>query len=154
MLNRYEQFSFIISSINRDIQKIERGEMVKYGYKGAYAQYLIALYRNPYGLTSAQLCEICDKDKAAVSRVVAEMVEKNLIKRTGDNIYRAVLILTDEGKKAVDYVAQKAEKAVDIVGNDLTEDERTVMYNALKNIYSSIHNIAQNGMPEEKKENV
>lgn len=151
MLNRYERFSFLISSINRDIQKIEREEMVKYGYKGAYAQYLIALYRNPYGLTSAQLCEICDKDKAAVSRVVSEMVEKNLVKRTGDNIYRAMLVLTDEGKKAVSYVAQKAEIAVDIIGNSIEEDERKIMYEVLKDIYTKLNTISQTGIPDECK---
>ena len=38
MYARFEQFSSTISSIYRDIQKIERDDMVKYGVKGAYAQ--------------------------------------------------------------------------------------------------------------------
>ena len=41
----------------------------KYGYKGAFAQYLVVLASHPEGLTSAQLCEQSDRDKAAVSRV-------------------------------------------------------------------------------------
>ena len=55
MIGRYQQFSYIVSVINRQIQKIERDEMEKYGYKGAFAQYLMAMRRNPDGVTSAQL---------------------------------------------------------------------------------------------------
>ena len=73
MISRYEQFTALISSIDRAIQKIERDEMVKLGYKGAYAQYLAAMKRYPEGLTAAQLCYICDRDKAAVSRSVGEL---------------------------------------------------------------------------------
>ena len=40
MIDRFEQFVSYISAIHRDVQKIERDEMVKYGLKGAYAQYL------------------------------------------------------------------------------------------------------------------
>ena len=72
MISRFEQFSSVISSIYGAIQKIEREEMAKYGLKGAYAQYLVAVKRFPEGVTSTELCELCDKDKAAVSRIVAE----------------------------------------------------------------------------------
>ena len=94
MIGRYQQFSYIVSVINRQIQKIERDEMEKYGYKGAFAQYLMAMRRNPNGVTSAQLSEMCDKDKAAVSRVITEMIEKGLVvrKRANEKLYRAKLI--------------------------------------------------------------
>ena len=38
MLDRFEQFTAAISAINRCIQKLERDEMEKYGYKGAVVQ--------------------------------------------------------------------------------------------------------------------
>ena len=66
MLNRFEQFSSVMFGIWRDVQKIERDEMIKYGYKGAYAQYLVTLSQHPDGLIVSRLSEICDKDKAAV----------------------------------------------------------------------------------------
>ena len=80
MISRFEQFSYVISGIHRQIQKIERAEMIKRGYKGAFAQYLATLHRYEEGLTATELCEICDKDKAAVSRILAEMEEKGLLK--------------------------------------------------------------------------
>ena len=47
--------------------------MEKYGLKGPHAQCLLAMRRNPQGITASQLCTICDKDKAAISRTVAEL---------------------------------------------------------------------------------
>ena len=45
MVNRFEQFTGLISAGNRCVQKIERDEMEKFGLKGAYAQYLLAMAR-------------------------------------------------------------------------------------------------------------
>lgn len=45
MLSTYEHFLFLIAGVYRSVQKIERDEMVKYGYKGVYAQYLAAMKR-------------------------------------------------------------------------------------------------------------
>ena len=116
MISRYEQFTTLISGIERGIQKIERDEMVKLGYKGAYAQYLAAMKRYPLGVTAAQLCEICDKDKAAVSRVVGELEAKGLVIRESGAAYRALLTLSEEGRRVADFVCRKAQAAVDAAG--------------------------------------
>ena len=60
MTSRFEQFTIVISGINRYIQKLERNEMIKRGYKGVFAQYLAVLKRFEDGLTSTELCEVCD----------------------------------------------------------------------------------------------
>lgn len=150
MLNRFEQFSFVISGINRYIQKIERDEMVKYGCKGAFAQYLMAIQRHPEGLTAAQLSEICDKDKAAVSRMVSEMEEKGLVTRTGENgrLYKALIMLTDTGRSAADFVSRKARAAVSAVGSELSDEDRRVLYSALDLIAAKLHTLSEEGIPE------
>ena len=81
MITRFEQFSSAISSIYQSIAKIERVEMAKYGLKGPHAQCLLAMSRYPDGITAARLCEVCEKDKAAVSRTVAELEEAGMILR-------------------------------------------------------------------------
>ena len=106
MLTRYEHFTNVISAIYHSIQRIEREEMIRMGGRGTFAQYLAALHRHPEGLTASQLSEICDRDKAAVSRTVAKMESQGLILRRGggDHLYRARLMLTEEGMKAADFV--------------------------------------------------
>ena len=150
MYARFEQFSSTISSIYRDIQKIERDEMVKYGVKGAYAQYLAALRRHPQGLTATQLCEACDMDKAAVSRIVHEMETRGFVVResSGDSRYRARIRLTEEGHRAAEYVRSRAEVAVQEVGRDLSEEDRRVFYTALESIAARLQIISKEGIPQ------
>ena len=151
-MNRFEQFSYVISGINRHIQKIERDEMIKYGYKGAFAQYLVALRRYPKGITSAKLCEICDKDKAAISRVLTEMQEKGLILREtqNDHRYNALIKLTAEGLKAAAYVDERAQAAIEAVGNEMTDENRAAFYATLDFIAAKLQTISKEGLPPQK----
>lgn len=151
MLDRYQQFSYIVSVINRQIQKLERDEMIKYGHKGAFAQYLVAMLRFNDGVTAAQLCDICDKDKAAVSRVVNEMIEEGLIVRKSESetTYRAKLFLTQEGRKIADIIANRAAAAVAAVGNELSDEERKVLYSTLDFISGKLQIICRQGIPNE-----
>ena len=151
MLDRYEQFSFMISVINRQIQKIERDEMIKYGHKGSFAQYLTVMRHHPEGVTAAQLSELCDKDKAAVSRVVTEMIEKGLVVRNAENdtLYRAKLVLTQEGEKIAEFVAKRAMAAVVAVGNELSDNERKLFYSTLDFISTKLETITKDGIPQE-----
>lgn len=149
MLNRFEQFTFVISGIYRSIQKIEREEMDKYGLKGGYAQYLAAMARFPEGVTAAQLCEICDLDKAAVSRSLTEMEQRGLLSRdTAAGYYRAKLHLTPAGQAAVAYVQKKACSAVEAAGHDLSDQQREVLYNALESIFGRLQTICKEGIPD------
>ena len=150
MLSRYEQFSFVISGIYRYIQKIERDEMVKYGYKGAFAQYLAVMNRHPEGVTASGLCEILEKDKAAVSRVISEMEQMGLIARRteGNRQYKAHLTLTQEGKKAAEYVNSRAQAAVESVAGELSEEDRKMLYATLDMIAARLQKVSKNGIPE------
>ncbi|MBR5485322.1 MAG: winged helix-turn-helix transcriptional regulator [Oscillospiraceae bacterium] len=149
MLSRFEQFSSVISGISRSIQKLERDEMVKYGGKGAFANYLVVLSRYPEGLTASKLCELCDKDKAAVSRIVCEMESKGLIKREGGNRYRSMIKLTEEGNRAAFFVRSKAKSAVEAVGSDLTDEQRKIFYETLELIALKLQTLKCDGIPEE-----
>jgi len=151
MIDRYQQFSYIVSVINRQIQKIERDEMEKYGYKGAFAQYLMAMRRNPAGVTSAQLSDMCDRDKAAVSRVITEMIEKGLVVRRSANetFYRAKLTLTQKGAEIADYIARQGAAAVAAVNNELTKEELKAFYSNLDYIADKLHIISKDGIPNE-----
>ena len=79
MVTRFEQFTASVASIYRSVQKIERVEMAKYGLKGPHAQVLLAMSRFPEGVTSGELVKLCDKDKAAISRTVAELEREGII---------------------------------------------------------------------------
>ena len=151
MLSRFEQFSAAIFCIHRDVQKIERDEMEAYGLKGAFAQYLLAIRRYPQGLTAARLSEVCGKDKAAVSRALAEMERKGLISRAcpGDTAYRAQIHLTEAGERAAAFVSGRATVAVELAGNGLSDGDRRIFYAALDLIAANLQTISAEGLPKE-----
>lgn len=150
MLRRFEEFCAIISSIQHHIQKIERDEMEKYGLKGPYAQYLVTMSRCPDGITAAQLCELVDRDKAAVSRALAELERRALVTRemANDTAYRALIKLTEEGKSAARYVCDKVKAAVEIAGKGLNDQDRLVFYANLRRIADNLRSIGETGLPE------
>ena len=147
MVSRFEHFSSSISCIYRYIQKIERIEMEKYGLKGPYAQCLLAMRRYPEGITAARLCEVCDKDKAAVSRMVTELEEKGLITRSDQGVrYRMCLKLTNLGEEAAEHVEQRAKLAVEEAGAGLTDQQRATMYAVLDLIAGNLQEICVKGL--------
>ncbi len=152
MTSRFEQFTMVISGINRYIQKLERNEMIKRGYKGAFAQYLAVLKRFEDGLTSTELCEVCDKDKAAVSRIIAEMEEKGLVSREHKNIrtYRSKIVLTEKGRNTADYVAERAKAAISAVSDGvMDENQREIFYSTLDVLYKNLQKVSREGIPRE-----
>lgn len=148
MVSRFEHFSASITCISRYIQKLERIEMEKYGLKGPHAQCLLAMARYPEGITAARLCEVCDKDKAAISRMVTELEEKGMVLRNleNGNRYRALLQLTELGEAAAEHVEQRARRAVEEAGSGMTEEQRIAMYGALDLIAGNLQQICAKGL--------
>ena len=136
ILGRYELLSLSISSMYHDIQKIERVEMARFGLKGPHAQCLL------------MLCEISDKDKAAISRAISELEEAGMILRQdrNGNRYRAPVKLTAQGILAAQSVAQRAKLAVEQAGMGLEEDQRQIFYQVLSLIAGNLHTICKDGL--------
>lgn len=150
MISKYELFSTSVACLYRDIQKIERMEMARFGLKGPHAQCLLVMKRHCEGVTSAQLCELCEKDKAAISRTVAELEEAGLVQRSEKNgvRYRAVLHLTEKGFAAAEAVSLQATKAVEQAGAGLNDEQRTVFYSVLGIISENLHTLCKTGLKE------
>ena len=147
MLERFFSFFNGISSIYRIVQKIEREEMEGYGLKGGYALYLATLIQYPDGLTSAQLCDICDRDKAAVSRTISELEARGMVYRADtDTSYRAKILLTDAGREAAQYVCRKIAAAVELASQGLTEEDRAVFYAILTRFSENLQEISRDGL--------
>jgi len=131
-----------------DIQKIERMEMAKYNLKGPHAQCLLAMKRHPEGITAVRLCEVCDKDKAAVSRTLTELESAGMICRENHNgsRYRATLTLTQQGMAAADLVTKKVQRAVELAGKGFDDGEREVFYRVMAIIAGNLHQICKTGL--------
>ena len=120
-------------------------EMKLYGLKGPYAIYLIAISRNEFGITSARLAEICGRNKADVSRAISDFEENDLILRTGETSYNAIITLTESGKKIATDLAKKAMEAVSLVGGGIGDDDREIFYASLQSIADKLAMLSERG---------
>lgn len=149
MIGRFEQLSSAISRIYHYIQKIERVEMEKFGLKGPHVQCMLALSRNPEGLTAGQLCTICEKDKAAISRTIVDLEKEGMLDRENNgNRYRALLKLNERGMIAAARVDERVRMAVEKAGEGLTDAQRSVFYHVLSIISANLQSICADGLAE------
>ena len=148
MLSRFEQFNTAIATIYHAIQKIERMEMAKYGLKGPHAQCLLAISQHPDGITAAQLCEICEKDKAAISRAVAELEDADMLIRQDPEgkRYRSRLYLTTKGAEVAGNVSHLVHTAVSQASGGYDEKNREILIRVLNLIAGNLQNICRDGL--------
>lgn len=150
MVDRFERFSYALSEISRHWHKLTADEMAKYGLKGTHSIYLLTLARYPEGLTAPKLCQLCDRDKADVSRMMSIMEEKGLVSKecAGTSKYRGLFRLTESGLEAADHVRCRASVAVELAGKDLTEENREIFYTSMESILKNLRMLSENGIPE------
>ena len=150
MLTRFEQFCTAISMIHHAIQKIERVEMAKYGLKGPHAQCLLMISRCPEGITAARLCELCEKDKAAISRTVAELEEAGMLARRDPEgkRYRSQLYLTQRGTEVAGNVSRMVHQAVSQTSSGYDAEDREVFVHVLNLIAANLQSICREGLNE------
>ena len=151
MLNRFTRFSLAISEIDRCWHKLATEEMAKYELNSPHAVYLTTLYNFEDGITAAKLGELCCKNRSDVSRMIAILEKKGLVRKEtiGDNSYRAKLLLTDEGKQAAEHVQQRAALAVELAGSGMSNADREVFYRCLESITSNLQKLSKEGLPQQ-----
>ena len=138
MLNRFGAFVAGITACYKYIQRIKTMEMTEFGLKGTHAMCLFYLHHSTQGLTAAQLCQLCDEDKAAISRTLSELEGKGYLQARAGKKYRAEITLTPEGKALAQKMDALIENWVAAGGDGLTESQRNSFYQSLELIASNL----------------
>ena len=69
MVERFELFTVLIANLTRNIRRIKTEEMARWNLKSHHVSCIYYLYQKE-SLTAKELCDICDEDKANVSRSI------------------------------------------------------------------------------------
>lgn len=148
MLDRFERFSNGIFKIFKIWHKIAVEEMSEFGLSASHVVYLIALYRNPEGLSSARLIELSEKDKSDVSRSLKVMMEEGLVEKHSayQKGYAGTFILTDKGRNIAKEISKKVSLAVEYANRDITDEKRAIFYEVLDKFSSNIAEIGEQGL--------
>ncbi len=144
MEERFEAFVGLITQIYKSIQKIKGLEMTEQGLRGNHTMCLYNLGRHPDGLTCAQLTTLCEEDKAAISRTLAELETRGYVRReapAGSGKYRAKLLLTEKGQVVARFIRKRAESIVEQGGEGLTDSQRESLYASLLLISQNLQSL-------------
>ena len=135
MDHRFETFSLSILELNRYLQKIKELEMKQFGLKASHTMCLYYLGQHPEGLTATQLTELCKEDKAAVSRCLSQLSDRQLVvcEQPADHkrSYRSRYMLTVQGRSVVSGIQTRIKEALSYGGRGLTEERRRDFYGTL-----------------------
>lgn len=122
--------------------------MKRYGLRGSWARYLILLRKHEGSVTAAKLATLSSRNKADVSRSLAELEEHGLVERTSGAAYRARLTLTDRGREISDTLYARALELIGFVGKDISEEDREVLYRSLESLSKNLDEISKGrGIP-------
>ena len=139
MEKRFENFTVSIIKLYRLVQRIKIHEMRDYGLKSVHVMCIYYLYEYKQGLTAGDLISLMYEDKAAISRALALLRDKNYILYDASK-YNALITLTEEGEKVARYINEKADCAVAAGSADLSESERKLCYRFLDEITKNLQN--------------
>ncbi|MBQ9968369.1 MAG: MarR family transcriptional regulator [Oscillospiraceae bacterium] len=152
MLDRFARFSLAIAEIDRCWHKLAAEEMANYELNSPHAVYLNTLYSFEEGLTATQLAELCCKNKADVSRMTSILEEKGFLRRQNmdGKLYRAKLVLTQEGRRAAEHIRRRAAVAVEMAGAGISDADRETFYRCLEQIAEKLQFLCREGLPEKE----
>ena len=118
MEGRFSSFTVLIAKISREIRRIKTEEMAELSLKSPHVSCLYYLYTQG-SMTVRELCDICDEDKAAISRSLEYLEECGYIVRdhADGRRYKAPLVLTEGGREIAERVTEKIERVLFLPGN-------------------------------------
>lgn len=94
-------------------------------------------------LTAKELCDICEEDKAAISRILDYLESNGYLTCDAKckKRYKSPLKLTNKGRLVALKIREKICDVLDAVG--ISEENRIIFYESLKLISSNLEKIAE-----------
>ena len=146
MEERFETFTVLINRISRNIRKIKNQEMAEYDLRSTHISCLYYLYKEAQ-LTSTDLCERCEEDKATISRAIEYLEQNDYITCQSKSAkrYKSPIVLTEKGEIVAKKISDKISGVLDEISADLSEEERNAFYKSLAVISESLDMVSKRG---------
>jgi DNA-binding MarR family transcriptional regulator len=151
MKGRYETFTVLINRISRNIRKIKNIAMAEHNLRSVHVSCLYYLY-SAKNITSTDLCELCEEDKATISRAL-DFLQKNGYLAGEENEgkrYKTTLILTLKGNEVGREIVDKVNGVLRQTGFGFTEKELVTFYRSLTIISNNLESIVTKWESESK----
>lgn len=134
MIENFERLCTGVNSIYKSVRRIQQNEMTALGLSCKHVLPFYFLMMNREGLTAAELCTLCNVDKAGISRVLSEMKEMGYVaieKTSERRAYRSKVLLTGAGEQTAEVIRERILRATMEGGQTVSEEEREIFYRVL-----------------------
>lgn len=144
MVDRFSTFTVLVDKLKRSIRKIKTEEIAEFKLKSPHVSCLYYLYRYK-SLTSKELAEICDEDKASISRSLDYLEEYGFVHCDTDvrKRYKSPFLLTEKGTEVASRIIEKVDRILDLSSIGLTEEERATVYRGMAVIAENLERICE-----------
>ena len=143
---RFTPFVLLIERISKNIKRIADKEMEPYGLRSSHVMCMLQLAKTENGLSSSALAEACGVDKAFISRVTTELLEKGFIIKAQDGakIYKTNFVPTESGYEIIERMRKIVNGYVCLVDQNVEKKDIEKFYNVLEEFDKEISNIVEN----------
>ncbi len=144
MEERFEMFTLLLTSISRSIHKIKTEEMAEFNLKSSHLSCIYYLYKNKT-LTAKELCDICEEDKANISRSIKHLEENGYLScySKTQKRYQCPLRLTERGIQVGQKISERLEQIMETASMHLREEDREAMYRSLMLISENLQQFCE-----------
>lgn len=146
-MDRFQNFTVLIGKINRSIKRIKTEEMKDFELKSPHVSSLYYLYKQSH-LTSKELKDLCEEDKASISRSI-EFLENNgyIVCKDVKNKkrYNSSLELTEKGILVGKRISEKIDNILEEASEGLSDNDRVILYRSLEKISDNLLKISDKG---------
>ena len=137
--DRFLKFNAHLNDAQKSISRIKQKKMEHYGLGGAHVLCLCQLVEHPKGLTKTELVKRCGVDKAQISRVIAEILEKNYVSVANPHAsYRQKYTLTDEGENIAKEIKKIILDINSFVSESIPQKDIEIFYNTFSTICENL----------------
>lgn len=144
--DRFNRLCSLLGGATKSINKLKSKYMMHYGLTSAHTMCIRYLDVSPEGLNRMELAEMCDIDKAQISRTVNELCAKGYLTESENetNNYRKRLKLTPMGKDTADEINKAVNEIHAFVSDDLSAEQLETFYSTFDVICARLKKAEEN----------
>ena len=132
---RFEKFTYLISNIYKNIQRIKADEIERFGLKGVHVSWIYRLSQCPEGLSPAALAKSSGMNRSLISRELDLLLREGFVREPteddGRRRYNLPLLLTERGQELSAEIARVVWDIQEDLDQDVTEEELRIFYRVL-----------------------
>ncbi|MBO5312324.1 MAG: MarR family transcriptional regulator [Clostridia bacterium] len=144
---RFPPFVLFTERISKNIKRIADIKMAQFGLRSSHLMCILQLSKTEGGLSSTALAEACGVDKAFISRITSELVEKKyIVKDTSSSkgTYKNKYVLTEDGVRVKATLDNILEDCFSIVDTNISTRKLEIFYEILEKIDTGIIDLLKN----------